>query len=61
MRSAIGLASSKNIEGPYKYEDTIIYSDFLDHEAYDENSKVNKYYENTNLKELISKGTERLV
>lgn len=57
MRSAIGLASSKNIEGPYKYEDTIIYSDFLDYEAYDENSKVNKYFENTNLKELISNGT----
>src|SRR5699024_11679026 len=27
MRSAIGLASSKNIEGPYKYDATIIYSD----------------------------------
>src|SRR5699024_938750 len=32
MRSAIELASSTNIEGPYKYEATIIYSYSLDHE-----------------------------
>ena len=57
MRSAIGFASSKDIEGPYKYEDTILYSDFLDHEDYDTHSKVNKYWKNTNLKELIAKHT----
>lgn len=57
MRSAIGLASSKNIEGPYKYVNTIIFSDFLDHEDYDLSSKVNKYWENTNIKELITDNT----
>lgn len=54
VRSAIGLASSQNIEGPYEYEDTIIYSDFLDYEGYDINSEVNKHWENTNIKELIA-------
>lgn len=55
-RSAIGLASAQEIEGPYKYEDTILYSDFLKYEGYDSNSEVNKHWENTNIRQLIEEG-----
>lgn len=56
IRSAIGYAVSKNIEGPYKYVDTIIYSGFTENEAYDANSTVNKQWANTNIKRLIDDG-----
>ena len=56
-RSAIGFAISKNIEGPYVYENTIIYSGFTDKDSYDDNSNVNTNYNNTNIKELIDNGT----
>ena len=56
-RSAIGFAVSKNIEGPYAYGNTIIYSGFTDKDAYDANSTVNTNYNNTNIKELIDNGT----
>lgn len=53
MRSAIGYAVAKTIEGPYEYVDTIIYSGFTQNEAYDANSVINKQWENTNIKPLI--------
>jgi arabinan endo-1,5-alpha-L-arabinosidase len=56
IRSAIGYAVSKEIEGPFEYVDTIMYSGFFDHDAYDHNSSVNKNWENTNLPDLIEKG-----
>lgn len=56
IRSAIGFAVSKEIEGPYEYVDTIVYSGFTENEAYDENSDVNKQWENTHLPELIDQG-----
>ena len=54
MRSAIGFAVAKNIEGPYQYVDTLIYSGFTATESYDEKSDVNKQWENTNIDELIA-------
>lgn len=56
IRSAIGLAVSKNIEGPYKYVDTVVYSGFTKDEAYDADSKVNKKWTNTNIGRLIEDG-----
>src|SRR5699024_1573609 len=56
IRSAIGYAVSEDIEGPYEYVDTIIYSDFSVDEAYDENSDINKQWENTNIPNLIDEG-----
>ncbi|MFC4323803.1 LamG-like jellyroll fold domain-containing protein [Litchfieldia salsa] len=56
IRSAIGFAVSQNIEGPYEYGGTIVYSGFTRDEAYDANSKVNKKWDNTNIKELIENG-----
>lgn len=56
IRSAIGFAVSQDIEGPYEYVDTLIYSGFTENEAYDENSDVNKQWENTHLPELIADG-----
>lgn len=57
IRSAIGYAVSQDIEGPYKYVDTIVYSGFTEEEAYDEDSDVNKKWTNTNIKQLIDNGT----
>lgn len=56
IRSAIGIAASKRIEGPYEYVDTIVYSGFTRREAYDANSRVNKMWTNTHLPELIAQG-----
>ncbi|KFL17042.1 arabinanase [Geobacillus stearothermophilus] len=56
IRSAIGYAVSKHIEGPYKYVDTIVYSGFTKEEAYDANSKINKKWTNTNIPKLIEQG-----
>jgi len=56
IRSAIGIAASKTIEGPYEYVDTIIYSGFTQNEAYDANSSINKQWSNTNLQKLIDDG-----
>lgn len=57
IRSAIGFAVSKNIEGPYIYGDTVLYSGFTRDEAYDQNSQVNKKWTNTNIQSLVDKGT----
>jgi len=56
IRSAIGFAASKHIEGPYTYVDTIVYSGFTRDEAYDANSRVNKKWTNTNLSALVERG-----
>ncbi len=56
IRSCIGLAVSKDIEGPYTYVDTLVYSGFTQNDAWDADSKVNKNYRNTNLARLISEG-----
>lgn len=56
IRSAIGIATSQNIEGPYQYVDTIMYSGFTNNEAYDAKSVINKYWENTNLADLKTNG-----
>ena len=52
-RSAIGFAVSQNIEGPYTYVDTIMYSGFTKNDAYDSNSAKNTKYVNTHIDELI--------
>lgn len=57
IRSAIGFAVSKTIEGPYVYGDTVLYSGFTRDEAYDQNSQVNKKWTNTNLQSLIDNRT----
>jgi len=50
-RSAIGYAVSQNIEGPYTYVDTIMYSGFTNKDAFDDKSTIN-----TNIQTLINKG-----
>ena len=55
-RSAIGYAVSKNIEGPYDYVDTIMYSGFTEKDSYDANSDKNTNYVNTHIDELIEEG-----
>ncbi len=57
IRSAIGFAVAKNIEGPYTYVDTVVYSGFTRDEAYDANSTVNKKWTNTNISKLMDNGT----
>lgn len=54
-RSCIGYAVSKNIEGTYKYVDTVIYSGFTKTGATDGNSTRNTKWDNDylNLNELI--------
>ncbi len=56
-RSDIGYAVSKNIEGPYTYSDTILYSGFTKGDSYDVGSSINTNYLNTNIKKLIDDGT----
>jgi len=56
IRSCIGYAVSQEIEGPYTYVDTIIYSGFTKTETYDQGSDHNKCYENTNIPKLIEEG-----
>ena len=56
-RSAIGFATSKTIEGPYTYGNTVLYSGFTKGDAYDSNSTINTNYNNTNIKKLIENGT----
>ncbi|UJW59241.1 family 43 glycosylhydrolase [Bacillus sp. A116_S68] len=56
IRSAIGIAVADDIEGPYTYVDTIVYSGFTEEEAYDSNSEINKKWTNTHLPSLIEAG-----
>ncbi|MNO13970.1 Extracellular endo-alpha-(1-_5)-L-arabinanase precursor [compost metagenome] len=57
IRSAIGFAVSQNIEGPYTYADTIVYSGFTREEQYDTSSTINKKWTHTNIQKLIGDGT----
>ncbi|MBO5488762.1 MAG: family 43 glycosylhydrolase [Eubacterium sp.] len=57
IRSAIFYAVSQNIEGPYTFVDTLVYSGFTKADSYDNGSKINKNYKNTNIDELIADGT----
>ncbi|MCQ2465800.1 MAG: family 43 glycosylhydrolase, partial [Oscillospiraceae bacterium] len=56
--SVIGFASSKNIEGPYTFVDTLIYSGFTENDSYAKSAtkNVNRKYTSTNIDELISAG-----
>lgn len=56
IRSAIGFAVAQDIEGPYTYVDTLVYSGFTEEEAYDVDSDVNKKWTNTNIPQLIEEG-----
>lgn len=58
MRSVIAYAAAKNIEGPYTFVDTLIYSGFTNNDAYVKSAtkNVNKKYTSTNIDELISAG-----
>lgn len=56
-RSCIGYAVSQNIEGPYTYVDTIVYSGFTKGDAYDSKSVIDTKYTNTNIKTLLNNGT----
>ena len=58
MRSVIAFAAAKNIEGPYTFVDTLIYSGFTNNDSYaTSNTKnVNRKYTSTNVDELIAAG-----
>ncbi len=57
-RSVICYAWSKNIQGPYTFGDTLIYSGFYDNDSYvtSDTKRVNRKYTTTNIDELINKG-----
>lgn len=57
IRSAIAFGVSQNIEGPYTYVDTLVYSGFTKTSAKDSGSKIDTCYTNTNIKKLIDNGT----
>lgn len=56
IRSAIAFGVSQNIEGPYTYVDTLIYSGFTKESSKDANSKIDTCYKNTNIQKLIDDG-----
>ena len=58
MRSVICYAVSQNIEGPYTFVDTLIYSGFTDNDSFATSStkNVNCKYTSTNIDELIDAG-----
>lgn len=58
IRSVICFASSKNIQGPYTFGDTLIYSGFTNNDQYVKSAtkNVNKKYTSTNIDELVSRG-----
>ncbi len=58
MRSVIGFAAAKNIEGPYTFVDTLIYSGFTNNDSYatSDTKRVNRKYTSTNVDELIAQG-----
>lgn len=58
IRSVICFATSKNIEGPYTFGDTLIYSGFTKNDQYATSTtkNVNKKYTSTNIDELIASG-----
>lgn len=56
IRSAIGYAVSKQIEGPYAYGGTVLYSGFTRDEAYDADSVIDKKWTNTGIADLVAEG-----
>ena len=58
IRSVIGYAVSQNIEGPFQFVDTLIYTGFTANDQYVTSStkNVNKKYTSTNIDELIASG-----
>ena len=58
MRSVIGFAAAKNIEGPYTFVDTLIYSGFTQNDSFatSDTKNVNRKYTSTNVDELIADG-----
>lgn len=58
IRSVICFATSKNIEGPYTFGDTLIYSGFTKNDQYVKSTtkNVNKKYTSTNIDELVKSG-----
>jgi len=58
IRSVICFATSKNIQGPYTFGDTLIYSGFTKNDQYVSSAtkNVNKKYTTTNVDNLIEKG-----
>lgn len=55
-RSAIAYAVSSNIQGPYTYKKTLIYSGFTQKSSKDDKSNVDKIWTNTNIDELMKEG-----
>ena len=58
IRYVICFATSKNIEGPYTFGDTLIYSGFTKNDQYATSAtkNVNKKYTSTNIDELVKSG-----
>ena len=58
IRSVICFATAKNIEGPYTFGDTLIYTGFTKNDQYvtSPTKNVNKKYTSTNIDELIASG-----
>ncbi len=58
MRSVIAYAVSKNVEGPYTFANTLIYSGFTNNDSYAKSNtkNVNRKYTSTNVDELIAAG-----
>lgn len=56
--SVISFAESQNVEGPYTFVDTLIYSGFTDTNIYwsSATKNVSRRYNNTNIQELIDAG-----
>lgn len=56
-RSVIAFAASQDIEGPYTFVDTLVYSGFTKISRTDSGSKIDTQYTHTNIKKLIDDGT----
>ncbi|BBF43826.1 large putative protein with C-terminal endonuclease I domain [Lachnospiraceae bacterium KM106-2] len=56
-RSCIAYAVSDKVDGPFNFVDTVVYSGFTKDTQYDTNSEIDTKYTNTNLSDLIKKGT----
>jgi arabinan endo-1,5-alpha-L-arabinosidase len=56
--SVIAYAASKNIEGPFTFVDTLVYSGFTSNDTYAKSTtkNVNRKYTSTNIDELITAG-----
>lgn len=56
IRSVIAFGTSQNIEGPYTFGKTLVYSGFTKASAKDPGSSIDKIYTNTNIDELMEAG-----